>query len=367
MKIAHIVCVYPPYKSGTGQVAYEFVHGLKRLGNQVDVFTPKYKTKEKPEDNAFYLRPFLYIGNGAILPQLLWRLRKYDIIHIHYPFFGSVEILAIYSLIKSGNQKLFIHYHMDVNFKNKFIKLLSLPEALFRSILFAKAKNITISSFDYAEHSKLSKLLMKYKSKLIELPFGVDSKTIVPKVKKESDKVRFLFVSNLDKAHYFKGLDKLLQVISKINFSIELRVVGDGDMLDDYKILCKKFNIEEKLKFLGGLSDEERNHEYSQADAFILPSINRNEAFGLVLLEAMSAGTPVIASNLPGVRTVFDDGEQGFYFKTGDYDDLKNKMEIITKDKELRKTMGEKARTLVEKKYSWEKISSQLEDIYIRK
>ena len=307
MNIAHVVCVYPPYKSGTGKVALEFVQGLKKLGHQVDVFTPTYKSRQKPADNVFYLRPFLCLGNGAVLVQLLWRLRSYDIVHIHYPFFGSIELLSIYSLFKPTKQNICIHYHMDVNFKNIYIKILSLPEKLFRNILFLKAKAITISSIDYAQNSRLNKIFNKYQDKLIELPFGVDSKTITPKNKISSETVEFLFVSSLDKAHYFKGLDLLLQTVAKITLPLRLRVVGKGAMLKEYKSICRSLKIENKVEFSGGLSDDDLYKAYARADAFILPSINRNEAFGLVLLEAMSAGTPVIASRLPGVRTVFQD------------------------------------------------------------
>ena len=117
------------------------------------------------------------------------------------------------------------------------------------------------------------------------------------------------------------------------------------------------------MEFLGKISDEELPRIYQQADLLVLPSINKNEAFGLVLLEAMACGVPVIASDLPGVRTVFEDGRQGLLCKPGDVSDLKNKIEEILADEEKRKIMGKEARILALEKYSWKKIGRKLNDI----
>ena len=364
MNIAQVVCVYPPYKSGTSKVAYEYVKGLRALGHQVEVFTPKYKNIKKPEDKVNYLRPFLTLGNGAVLFQLLWKLRKFEVVHIHYPFYGSLELISIYTFFRPRKQKIFIHYHMDVEFKSIVMKVLSLPEKLFRKKLFKIASAITISSIDYAKNSQLKRLLLKYRNKLVAIPFGVDSSNIRPNFKKNNKVPELLFVSSLDKAHYFKGLDLLFKAIAEINTPLRLNVVGGGDMTDDYKKMCHNLNIENKVKFLGLLSDSDLIQTYSNSDLLVLPSINRNEAFGLVLLEAMSAGVAVIASDLPGVRKVFNDGQEGYYFKTGESADLKKKIEKIINNHEKMTLMGFKARKLVEEKYSWSIVAKKLEEIY---
>ena len=95
-----------------------------------------------------------------------------------------------------------------------------------------------------------------------------------------------------------------------------------------------------------------------------MPSINSNEAFGLVLLEAMACGTPVIASNLPGVRSVFEAGVQGLLAEPGNVDDLKNKIAEILADNDKREMMGLASRELVEGKYSWERVGERLDEIY---
>ena len=144
----------------------------------------------------------------------------------------------------------------------------------------------------------------------------------------------FLFVGALDRAHYFKGLSLLLRAfkfvdsgsrqrrvrndtnvaapapdrdpVSGMTESPRLVVVGTGELLNAYKKEAAHLGIADRVTFTGGVTDEELARWYAGARAEILPSTDRSEAFGIVLIEAMACGTPVIASDLPGVRTVVE-------------------------------------------------------------
>jgi glycosyltransferase involved in cell wall biosynthesis len=111
--------------------------------------------------------------------------------------------------------------------------------------------------------------------------------------------------------------------------------------------------------FLGKLNENELIANYQNAKVLVLPSINNNEAFGIVLIEAMACGTPVIASNLPGVRLVFEDKISGFQTEVKNIIDLKNKLEIILTD-DISLNMGQKAQQLVKEKYSDIVVSSKI-------
>jgi glycosyltransferase involved in cell wall biosynthesis len=102
-------------------------------------------------------------------------------------------------------------------------------------------------------------------------------------------------------------------------------------------------------------------HAYQEANFLVLPSINQGEAFGLVLLEAMSSGKPVIASSLPGVRSVFTDGQEGLAVRAGDVDDLAEKIFRLSEDEGLREQMGRRARELVLSKYQAAMAEQQIE------
>ncbi len=113
---------------------------------------------------------------------------------------------------------------------------------------------------------------------------------------------------------------------------------------------------------MGRVSEDEIIRQYQYADLLILPSINSHEAFGLVLIEAMACGLPIIASDLPGVRSVFEDGKQGYLCQAGDIKDLRDKIDKLAQNEELRQKMSIAARNLAEKKYAWEKVADRVLD-----
>ncbi|MBU0647092.1 glycosyltransferase, partial [Patescibacteria group bacterium] len=105
MKIAQIICTFPPYKGGMGNVAYNFSKGLADLGNDVSVLTPDYSEKNNKFSNdsklnfkVLRLKPLFKYGNAAFIPQLFWKLDDYDIVHLHYPFFGATKIIILLKL-----------------------------------------------------------------------------------------------------------------------------------------------------------------------------------------------------------------------------------------------------------------------------
>ena len=368
MKIAHVVCVYPPYKGGIGNVAKDFAY-LMESDNEVTIFTPaqnNLKFKENDGIKIKYLKPFLKYGNGAFLPQLFFKLKNFDIVHLHYPFFGASEIVYLAKIFFKNKFKLIIHYHMDTDSLSFFSKILSIFSKIIFKPLFKAADKITFASEDYILKSKIKNFYQKNKQKFYLLPFGVDIDKFFPDSnKKEKNKINILFVGGLDKAHYFKGVDVLLKALENIlNDKIILNIIGQGDMADEYKKIAQEAGIEKYVNFLGGVDDEELTRSYQKADIFVLPSINSHEAFGVVLLEALSCGIPVIASNLPGVRSVFKDKQEGLLARSGDIFDLKEKINILIADKNLRKQMGTSARKLACEKYSFKILRERLEKIY---
>lgn len=368
MKIAHVVCVYPPYKGGIGNVCKNFAEGLVDSGHEVVVFTPDYQkyNNQKDKIKVTRLKTFGKLGNGAFIPSLILKLNNFDIIHLHYPFFGGIEAVWLFKLLNK-KKKVIIHYHMDVHGLGVFAKILSIPSKLISGSLFSLADAVTCASIDYLKESSINNIYQKYRGKFHEIPFGVDIKNFYPVEKKTHDIKRILFVGGLDKAHYFKGVDILFDALSMLPKQRNdwiLDIVGSGDLENDYKEKSRILNLENKVSFFNKVEDDLLPSFYQKADVLVLPSINSNEAFGLVLLEAMSSGISVIASDLPGVRKVFDDGKQGFFVKPKDAGDLKEKMTMLLDNDDLRSKMGMEGRILAEKKYAWKVVIKKLEDLY---
>ena len=366
MKIAQIVCVYPPYAGGIGTSAIQFAKTLS-TDHEVMTFTPVIKDAPASAEDKHVtrLKPLLSHGHGALLLQLFCRLNKYDAIYLHYPFFGTAEIVWLYKIFHKKT-RLIIHYHMDVRGLSLIAKILSWPSRLTKNCLFNQADKITCGSLDYIANSQIAKYYKNHPNKFVEIPFGVDTEKFKPLDNRIESKIKtILFVGGLDQAHYFKGIDYLLEAASQLPFSNwQLNIAGAGNLQKQYEEQAKDLGMADKVKFLGKLNANELAEIYRSADLFVLPSINSNEAFGIVLLEAMASGVPVIASNLPGVRTVFQNGIEGLTIKPANANDLKEKITKILTDPELQKKMAQAARRLAIEKYSLAKVDNQLLDVW---
>jgi len=112
MNIAQVICIFPPKFGGMGNSVLNFSQALVELGHEVTVFTPSYGEEGEVADledkakkfKVVKLRPLLRLGNAAVLPQLLWRLQGFDIVHLHYPFYGSAEIVWLKRLFCHGQK-----------------------------------------------------------------------------------------------------------------------------------------------------------------------------------------------------------------------------------------------------------------------
>lgn len=377
MKIAQIVCTFPPYRGGIGNSVYNISESLADLGHEVTVFTPNYNYKIKDEFNRHEgkfkverLNPLFKHGNAAFVPQLFWKLKDFDIIHLHYPFYGALKPILLIKLLSGRKMKLILHYYMDSRARGFKGAVFYLYNILILPFLARAAKIITCASLDYIKYSDLRRYCLIKPNKFKEISFGVNLEQFTARHDKtqQPNKV-ILFVGGLDKAHYFKGLENLFKALAIIIkepalSSTVLKVVGAGDLLSYYKDCALNFGVKKNVEFYDKVDNGQLVDFYNNSDCLVLPSVNKAEAFGLVLLEAMACSKPVIASNLPGVRSVFKNGREGLLVKPGDAADLACKIKIILRDKKRAEAMGAAGRVLVESKYSWAKVGKKLDYIY---
>ena len=371
MRIAHIVSTFPPYKGGMGNSVYYSAREMARLGHSNIILTPAYDpispTYEVLEKNleVYRLRSIFSIGNAAVLPQFMWKLRGFDIIHLHYPFYGGSEMVLLGLLFTKA--KFMVHYHMDTVGKGPKGFIFKLYAFFLLPIIIRVARIITCASIDYVKHSDVKDYYQNHPQKFVYIPFGVDTADFTPG-KKFLDPT-ILFVGGLDRQHNFKGVDKLIEAfgsVSKKYSEAKLIIVGKGDLEDYYQKRIVELGVADRTEILNCVTDEELSNLYRGAWATVLPSTNRGEAFGLVLLESLASGTAVIASNLPGVRNVFHNNKHGYLVKPADVPDLANKLGKILSNEKKTLAMGSAGREWVEKEYSWKKFSQRLEAAYCR-
>jgi len=375
LKIAQIVCQLPPDAGGIGMVAHSYADQLTRRGHDVTVFVPR--TKANAADTKSYkvaaLRPLLRFGYGAVLPQLLWRLRGFDIIHLHYPFFASAFLVTVCRNLFYRRAKLVLNYHMDVNLTGWRCLYERAARRFSLNYILRSADKIIVSSEDYIENSCIQEFYFKNINKFYELPFGV-SRRFEPEPKDEAllakyglakdDKV-VLFAGGLDSAHYFKGVNFLIKAISLIeDKKIKALIIGAGDLLANYKKLVKETRLGERVKFTGYVPADLLVKHYNLGDIFILPSINNSEAFGIVLIEAMACGKPVIARNLKGGRSVVDVGVNGMLVEPKNSKDIADKINLMLDNLETYSRFSRNCLETVAAKYRWATISDKLEALY---
>jgi len=199
-------------------------------------------------------------------------------------------------------------------------------------------------------------------SKVYVVPNGIDFDYIQNiRLEHRLNHPSVLFVGGLGKV---KGIDILLKAVPIIGGKIpnlHLYIGGLGREEIKLRRLIKELKIEEKVKFLGFLSGEEKYAYYKSADIYVQPS--RHETFGVALLEAMACGKPVVASNVGGIPFVVEDGVTGLLFECGDVEDLAGKVILLLRDEGLRNRMGEagKKRAM---EFTWGKVAEKTVEVY---
>ena len=161
-----------------------------------------------------------------------------------------------------------------------------------------------------------------------------------------------------------KGIDYLIEAVDllKEKFpNIFLEIMGEGDAKNDLENKTKNLGLEKKVKFLGRVPREKTFSYYQKADIFVLPSLN--EGMSNAMLEALSSGLPIVATNTGGADELVRDGVNGSIVKMKDARDLAEKLEKIISNKELREQMGRESRKIAEK-MSWEKVAKQYVNLY---
>lgn len=374
MHIAHLTATFLPYQGGTGNVVYHNARVAVTSGYQVTVFTPRSKNTLVHESfegfRVHRLWPWGRIGNAAFLPSLLWELRGVDLIHLHYPFFGAEAAVVVAQLTDTP---LVITYHQDVH-------LCGIADALARFLrhtvgrwMLRSAVRVCFTSADYGTASYARPLLKGREAHIGVLPNGVDINHFFPDPPSgvvrgqlrlaPQDRI-VLLVAKLDQAHYFKGVEVALNALPRLPSCIKLVVVGDGPLRSQYEATARAKGVDDQVRFVGAVGADVLPDLYRSADVTILPSVTMGEAFGLVLVESLACGTPVIASNLPGVRTVVNVGIDGYLIAPGDPLALARAIERLLTDENQRRMMGEQGYRKVASRYQWDTIGCDLLTLY---
>ncbi|OIO52594.1 MAG: hypothetical protein AUJ19_00945 [Parcubacteria group bacterium CG1_02_58_44] len=376
-RIAIVTPTFLPYRGGMCVVAEQDARQLAALGHEVDVLVPSGDgVGEVGGYSVKALRIWFRYGNAALAPGAFSACSDYDLIVLHYPFFGGAEPVALARSL-GRCRRLVVYYHMDVFGHGLVRAVAAVHGRTFRPWILEQADRILVTSFDYARSSVVGPTLTADPELFRELPPAVDTERFRPGEKPvelirryglDPKRPTVVFVGGLDQAHYFKGIEVLIRALAVGDLSgLQAVVVGGGELLGSYRTLAERMGVADRLVFSGPVSDDELPSYYLLGDVFAFPSLDRSEAFGIAALEAMSCGVPVVASDLPGVRTIVRTGQTGYLVRPGSVSALAARILDVIGDERRRTKLGAAGREMAVAEYSelhridaWERISSEL-------
>jgi len=382
-RIGLAVSTFPPYQGGMGNMAFATALGLTRRGHSVEVFCPgrpgaklpaAASSPASPPFPVHRLKSWFAVRNSSFVPQVAVRLKRFDAVNLHYPFYGGAETIFLLKKLRGKKQPLVVNFQMDNYGSGATGAIFRANARLFTPGLLRAADKIIVTSEDYASHSSAAKTFLHHPEKFAAIPPGVDTARFSPGEKDpfllrkygigSGDKV-VLFVGGLDRAHDFKGLDFLIRAWPELRAgSARLLIVGQGDRRESYARTAEELGLGRRAVFADPVGDDDLPAHYRLADLLVLPSTDSSEAFGIVLIEGMACGVPVLAANLPGVRSVVDPGRNGLLFQARKKEDLLDKLNALLINDEGRAAMRTAARTSAVARYDREKIWDRLDRVF---
>ncbi len=367
MQILQVTPYFYPHFGGVESHVLGLSENLIKLGHEVEVVTSRYSRMPEIEKyngiKITRLPQWINMYNTPVVTaiQSFVRRNHADVVHVHSPPPFTERFAA--KGAKESNKPLVVTHHCDLELKGFFGNFaVNIYQSMLGKYPLEIADKVVSTTKSYAATSRS---LWDIDVEVVPNAVDVDrfhpnneGKHIKDKYAKENEPLA-LFVGRLVP---HKGIGILIRAIKRTPNG-KLLIVGDGPYLSWLKTLSKKLDIEDRIVFVGPISDYWLPAYYAATDVVVLPSTSRLEAFGIVGLEGMASGKPLILSDIPGVRDVISN-EEGFIVEPLDPDAIAEALERIWNSPEMAKQMGKKGRKRVVKLFSWEKVSKDIEKIF---
>jgi glycosyltransferase involved in cell wall biosynthesis len=381
LKILILNYEFPPYGGGAGHAAYNLAQGLARAGHDVSVLTSSYNGQKRKEIiNAVNIHRVIcprkgvhdcglrgalfYVLFAAIELRRLCRKNKYDLLH----YFFSLPT-GLLSLIPGPHGK--IPYVVSLRGSDvPYYDVCNAKVHIFGRILKPVTKVIWRNAGKVVALSKGLKqiALLTYPNLDIDIiGNGIEADVFKPleqgKNCDRQGKLRFITVSRLIKR---KGIENIFKALAGLTEpernQLELMIVGSGSYEKHLRDLCRDLHISDVVSFYGYCPRDKLFELYNRADVFVLPSLS--ESFGMVFLEAMACGLPVIATSVGGIPELVENGVNGFLVPPDDVASIKTAIREISSNQDLREIMSLNNLRKVREYYSWDSVVRKYLDEY---
>jgi glycosyltransferase involved in cell wall biosynthesis len=367
MKIIQASCYYPPHIGGVENHVMELTKALMKRDNDLQVLTSDIPKTANNDSITFKAKEIFPHYVPLIFGLSKIKSMNADIFHSHSPppFFSN-------AICKANKEPHVITYHFDVKIPKRAGNI-RIPTLLGTYVEKYYAQHYAVKVLEDCDaiivtgksYAETSPILHEFLFKCHAIPNGIDiSKfdAVIKTLNVRRAKI-VLFVGRLVRP---KGIDYIIKAMPAVLKEVpeaKLVIVGKGEEQKKLASLVRKLALEDSVEFRGYVKFKELAKNYLEASVFVLPSFTRLENFGIVLLEAMACRTPVIASDIPGVRENITK-ENGLLFPPRDIDRLAEAIVTIISDDEKVKRMGDAGRKLVEEKYDWNVIAEQVSKLY---
>lgn len=337
---------------------------------QVLCFTKSFKSEGVYSENGVVIEKIYSrctIFSQPLSLKYIFTARKHannaDLIHIHAPNYIALFVL----LLIRKEKKIVIHWHSDVLKKYKLIvKFLSLLE----TFSLKKASAVIATSPQYIDGSRQ---LQRFRKKVSIIPLCLSNKgEYCIEVSEEEEKharsgLKKKIVFSVGRLVNYKSYDTLIDAAKHLSSDYLIVIAGSGPLRFELEARIKKHNLSGKVRLLGFVKEVELEKLYAEADVFCLPSNSRAEAFGVVLLEAMSHRVPLLTTALSGSGVLYVNkvGVTGEAFSVGNSLELADKIKFICETPSVSTSYGNAGYNRLMSKFSKELVTERVNQLYL--
>ena len=367
MNILQVTPYFFPHFGGVESHVLGLSESLIKLGHEVEVVTSRYSRMPETEIlngiKITRLPQWINMYNTPLVTSIRQFVRRThaDIIHVHSPPPFTERFAA--KGAKDAGKPFVVTHHCDLELKGLFGNTaVSFYQNYLGKYPLEEADRVISTTESYATTSRtlwdIDVTVIPNAVDIHRFNLQNDGKVIKDKYSSKDEPLA-LFVGRLVP---HKGIGILIRSLTYTDKG-KLLIVGDGPYKKWLVDLVNKLDLKDRVVFVGPVDDYWLPSYYSATDVVVLPSTSRLEAFGIVGLEGMASGKPLILSDIPGVRDVISDKE-GYIVEPLDPSAIAEALDKIWHAPEMAREMGKRGRLRVEKLFSWEKVAKDIENVF---
>jgi glycosyltransferase involved in cell wall biosynthesis len=368
MRVLQLGKYYYPYMGGIENHLYLLCSELKRAVDlDVVVCNSERTSSVDVVDGVRVTRCFelANVASTSLCPSMPLELsrRQYDLLHLHFPH--PMGVMSYLFGLRAHRHALVVTYHSDIVKQERLLRAY-LP---FMRRVLERANAIVCTSPNYLEGSEV---LAPYRDKCRVIPYGIDLAQFerTPAVERQAAAIRARFggrplVLAVGRLVYYKGFEYVVRAMREVE-AAELLLVGTGPLKHALEQTARECGVASRVHFVGEVNNSDLAPYYFASDVYALPSVARSEAFGIVQLEAMACGLPVVNTQIPrsGVPFVSRNGESGITVPPMDAAAFAQALKTVLGDRELARSFGEAGRARVKREFSREVMGERMRALY---